>query len=124
MPVSAAYVAYVLEQLAGLGRVRARPMFGAAGLYCEDLFFGIVSADTLYLRVDAAGRAECRARGLEPFRPYADRPEVSMSYFAVPAEVLEEAAALTAWGRRALNAAQLRAAARPRRRTSPRRARP
>ncbi len=99
MPLSGEYLEYVLEQLAALGRVRARRMFGAAGLYCDDLFFGIVSGDTLYLRADDLTRTHYTSRALEPFRPYPERPEVSMNYFAVPAEVLEDAAELAQWSR-------------------------
>lgn len=106
MPLSRGYLDYVLEQLAPLGAVRARRMFGAAGLYCEDLFFGIVSGDTLYLRTDERSRPGYVARGMEPFRPYPDRPEVSMSYFAVPADVLEEPGELALWGRGAVQAAR------------------
>ena len=109
MPVSADYLQYLLEQLAALGELRAQRMFGGVGLYCDEVFFGIVSEDTLYLRVDAAGRADLSARGMQAFRPYADRADVSLSYFEVPAEVLEDAAALTAWSRRAVAAALARA---------------
>ena len=106
MPVSADYLQYVLEQLAELGAVRAQRMFGGAGLYCDEQFFAIVTDDTLYLRTDPAGREEFTARGMPPFRPYADRPEVSLTYYQVPADVLEEARQLLAWSRRALAAAR------------------
>ncbi|MBS0379318.1 MAG: TfoX/Sxy family protein [Proteobacteria bacterium] len=102
MALSGEYLDYVLEQLAALGSVRARRMFGGAGLYCDDLFFGIVSGDTLYLRADDLTRAHYTSRALEPFRPYPERPEVSMNYFAVPAEILEDASELTQWGRQSV----------------------
>jgi DNA transformation protein len=117
MPLSRGYLDYVLKQLGELGAVRARRMFGAAGLYCDELFFGIVSHDTLYLRTDERSRPDYVARGMEAFRPYADRPDVSMSYFAVPAEVLEEPGELAAWGRGAVEAARKASSARvPRKR--------
>jgi DNA transformation protein len=119
--VSANYLEYILEQLAALGALRAQRMFGAAGLYCEELFFGIISEDTLYLRTDEAGRAEFTQRGMQPFRPYPERPEVSMNYYEVPAQVLEDAGELVSWSRRAV-AAALSAGRLPRRR-SPRRGR-
>jgi DNA transformation protein and related proteins len=123
MPLSRGYLDYVLEQLADLGAVRARRMFGAAGLYCDELFFGIVSGDTLYLRADERTRAEYVARGMHPFRPYPDRPQVSMSYYAIPAEVLEDAEELARWGREALAAARVAPSATRRRGPSgPRRA--
>jgi DNA transformation protein len=95
--VSADYLAYVLDQLSRLGEVSARRMFGGVGLYCDEL---------LYLRVDDVSRGDYAARGAAPFRPYADRPEVSMSYFEAPAEVLEDARRLVEWARRSVEVAQ------------------
>lgn len=43
------YTQFVLDQLAGLGRLRVRRMFGGAGIYCDEIFFAIVNQDTLYL---------------------------------------------------------------------------
>lgn len=122
MALSGEFLDYVLEQLAGLGGVRARRMFGGAGLYCDDFFFGLVSEDTLFLRVDDGNRADFTARSMEPFRPYADRPEVSMTYFAVPAEVLEDGAELARWGRGSVAVAR-RAPRKAARRRAPPRAR-
>lgn len=117
MAVSSDYLQFILEQLHGLGQVHARRMFGAAGLYCDEIFFGIISDDTLYLRVDEASRPDYTSRGMQAFRPYADRPEVSMTYFEVPADVLEDAAQLLIWSRRALASRAAGAAAlKPKRR--------
>jgi DNA transformation protein and related proteins len=102
MAVSSDYLQFILEQLRGLGHVRSRRMFGAAGLYCDEVFFGIISDDTLYLHVDEASRGDYSARGMAAFRPYADRPEVSMTYFEVPADVLEDTEELLIWSRRSL----------------------
>jgi DNA transformation protein len=106
MTVSTDYLAYVLDQLAALGGVSSRRMFGGAGLYCDELFFGLISDDTLYLRVDDVNRADFTARGAAPFRPYADRPELSMSYYEAPADVLEDARRLAEWARRSVEVAQ------------------
>ena len=106
MAVSRDYLDYVLGQLRALGAVRSRRMFGAAGIYCTDVFFAIISDDTLYLRVDDATRSDYTARGMGAFRPYADRPELSMTYYEVPAEVLEDAEELVLWSRRSLGTRQ------------------
>ena len=100
MPVSAGFRAFVLDQLEGLGGVHARAMFGGLGLYADDLFFGLIDNDTLYLKVDDTNRGDYETAGMLPFKPYPDRPE-TMSYYQVPAAVLEDAGALVAWARRA-----------------------
>jgi DNA transformation protein and related proteins len=121
MAVGRDYLDYVLEQLAGLSGVRPRRMFGGVGLYSDEVFFAIISDDTVYLRVDAASRAEFVARGMRAFRPYANRPEISMTYFEVPAEVLEDAGALVASSRRAVAAALAAAKGRATRARTPKR---
>src|SRR5207248_8518774 len=62
------FLAYVLEQLAGLAGLSARRMFGGVGLYCEELFFALLDNDTLYLRVNDDNRADYTARGMSQFR--------------------------------------------------------
>lgn len=96
---------FVLDQLADLGRVTARSMFGGVGLYCDDLFFGIVARDRLYLKVDAGNRAEYERAGMGPFKPYPDRPG-TMQYYEVPVHVLEAAPELVSWARRSVAAAE------------------
>jgi DNA transformation protein len=115
MAVGRDYLDYVLEQLSALSQLRARRMFGGVGLYSDEVFFAIITGDTVYLRVDDLSRADFVTRGMTAFRPYAQRPEVSMSYFEVPADVLEDAGTFVAWSRRAV-AAALAAANRPVRR--------
>ena len=99
MTTSADFLAYVLDQLAALGGVSSRRMFGGVGLYCDEFFFGLIADDVLYLRVDDSNRADYTARGAQQFRPYADRPHLSMSYYEAPVEVLEDAAELVIWAR-------------------------
>jgi DNA transformation protein and related proteins len=106
MAVSRDYLAYVLEQLSGAGEVRSQRMFGGVGLYLGEVFFALISEDTLYLRVDPQSRGDYTSRGMRPFRPYADRPQLSSRYFEVPADVLEDSSQLAAWARRALAAAR------------------
>ncbi len=125
MTVSSDFLAYVLDQLAELGGVGSRRMFGGAGLYCDELFFGLIADDTLYLRVDDSNRADYTARAMAAFRPHPDRPQLSMSYYEVPAEVLEDPGLLATWAARSVavarSATAARPAARPRRRLSGRR---
>ena len=115
MPMSAGYASYVLEQLTGLGQVTSRRMFGAVGLYQGGLFFGLVSGDTLYFKVGDRNRADYEERGMRRFRPYRDRPELSMTYYEVPADVLEDAEELIVWARRSVDEALSTAKRRTRR---------
>jgi len=105
MAVSESYLAYVIEQLAGVGRVRAKRMFGGVGLYADELFFGLVFRNSLYLRVDDGSRDRYVTRGMPPFQPFPDKPDLSISYYQVPADVIEDLEDLAAWARIALRVA-------------------
>ncbi len=115
---------FVLDQLASVRELRSRRMFGGIGLYAGERFFGIVAADELFFKVDDGNRAAYGAAGSEPFRPLADRRRpVSMSYFRVPIEVLEDPGQLAEWARAAIRAANApkRPVARPKAAKAPRR---
>jgi DNA transformation protein len=105
MPYSKEYLQYILEQLAGLRGVVARRLFGGAGFYSNELFFGLLMEDTLYFRVNDANRADYEALGMRRFQPYEDKAHLSFNYYTVPAHVLEDPDELVAWARRSLDAA-------------------
>jgi DNA transformation protein and related proteins len=104
LKVSSDFRDFVLDQLGRIEGLRSRRMFGGVGLYSGELFFGLLAADELFLRVDEHNRAAYEAAGSEPFRPFADQA-VSMSYWRVPLEVLEDPEELVTWARQALRVA-------------------
>jgi DNA transformation protein len=103
--VSKDFHAYVIEQLSLLGSVTSRRMFGGVGLYADDLFFGLIDDDTLYLKVDDTNRSDFVERGAKPFCPFPDKSEFSMNYFDVPADILDDIEGLSLWARKSLNVA-------------------
>jgi DNA transformation protein and related proteins len=117
MPHNNEYLQYVLEQLAGLPGVRSNRMFSGAGLYQDEVFFGLLFGETLYFKVDDSNRPDYESRGMAQFRPYKDRPQVSFTYYEVPPEVLEDRQELVAWARRAVEAAVAIQAAKAAKRT-------
>ncbi len=104
MKVSGGFVAFAVEQLRAMKGLRAKAMFGGVGLYAEDIFFGLLARDQLYLKVDDSNRAQYEAAGMAAFKPYADRPMV-MSYYQVPVAVLEDADELARWARQSVRVA-------------------
>src|SRR5487761_2062864 len=107
MAISSDFLNYVLDQISTLRDLPSRRMFGGVGLYCEEVFFGIISSDVLYFKVGDDNRADYEVRGMQPFRPYVDRPQVSMSYFEVPVDILEDRDECGAWARRSVAAARV-----------------
>jgi DNA transformation protein len=103
---------FVLDQLADLGDVVPRSMFGGVGLYLEGLFFGIIAGDVLYLKTDERTRPMFESAGGRPFRPYPHRSG-TMQYYSVPVGILESTVDLATWGRQALAAATRAARVQP-----------
>jgi DNA transformation protein len=93
---SESFEAFVLDQLAAVGDLLPRKMFGGVGLYSKGMFFGIIANDVLYLKVDDQTKGRYLAAGSKPFKPYADRSGTTR-YYAVPVDVLESAPELTRW---------------------------
>ncbi len=92
----------VLDRLAALGKVTARPMFGGHGIYWGDTIFGIAFRGRLYLKADEGSKGDYLARGMGPFRPN-DRQTLK-SYYEVPPDVLADPEALLSWAREAIRA--------------------
>lgn len=83
-------------------------------MYYDGRLFGLIADDVLYLKVDDSNRADYEREGMQPFRPYRDRDEVSMSYFEIPAGVLEDQEMLAILARKSVTAANV-PTSRPRR---------
>jgi DNA transformation protein len=115
MPVSADYLAYVLDQFANFTKVTSRRMFGGVGLYADGLFFALIAEDALYFKVDDSNRDDYVRHGSPAFQPFKDDPTYSMNYFLLPAEALEDPDELQQWARRALAVAASAAAAKEQR---------
>ena len=49
------FIDYVLEQLQGLGDVRARKMFGEYAVYYRDKVIGLVCDNQLFIKITEAG---------------------------------------------------------------------
>jgi hypothetical protein len=56
MVASDSYAEFLREQLAPLGRVTLRRMFGKTGVFCGGAMLGMVTDNTLYFRVDDHNR--------------------------------------------------------------------
>ena len=119
MSVQDQYLAYVLEQLAGLGALRSNRMFGGVGLYSREIFFGLIDDDTLFFKTDESNVAPYRERNMPKFMPFPDRPEAVLGYHQVPADVIEDAEQLVDWARKSVEVALRRQVEKATRKSKP-----
>lgn len=100
------YVEFVRELLEPFGEVRARRMFGGYGLYHQDLMFGLIADDALYLKADQQSAHWFRERGLGPFEYMKKGKPTRLSYYAAPDEMFDDPDEAVRWATRAFDAAR------------------
>ncbi len=105
MAVSQEFLDFVLEQLSGWDKVVSRRMFGGVGLYCKGMMFGLIADDVAYLKVDDSKRGDFEKKGCKAFQPFPEKA-ISMPYYEIPVEVLEDRIALIQWCDKAFGAAK------------------
>jgi DNA transformation protein len=115
MVASAGFSEFLREQLAPLGHVTMRRMFGKTGVFCNGLMFGMVTDDTLYVRVDDLNKAVFEEAGSAPPLNYEKQGRsIDLAFWRVPERLLDEPEELISWARAALAAARRVAAQRKR----------
>jgi DNA transformation protein and related proteins len=120
MVASDSFGEFLLEQLAPLGRVSMRRLFGKTGVFCDGVMFGVVTDDAFYVRVDEQNRATFReAEAFPPLNYAKNGVTIDLAFWRVPERLIDDPDELVAWARAALAAARRVAA--KRRRTPPRR---
>jgi DNA transformation protein and related proteins len=119
MVASDTFAEFLREQLASLGRITMRRMFGKTGVFCDGAMFAMVTANTLYFRVDEHNRVTFREAELFPPLNYAKQGRtIDLAFWRVPERLFDEPAELVSWAQAALAAARRVAAKRER--TAPR----
>lgn len=113
MVASDSFAEFLREQLAPLGVVTLRRMFGKTGVFCGGVMFGMVTDNMLYLRVDAHNREAFQEAASHPPLNYAKKGEmIDLSFWRAPERLFDEPDELVEWARVALAAARRVAAKR------------
>ena len=106
MVASETYAEFLREQLAPLGHVSLRRMFGKTGVFCDGVMFAMVTDNTLYFRVDDHNREIFKEAESSPPLNYAKGGAmIDLSFWRVPERLFDEPDELIAWARAALAAA-------------------
>lgn len=105
MRVKSSLANYVAEQLAPLGRISSRAIFGGVGVFIDERLLAIVMGEKLYLHTDKSNLDDYVARGMQQFKPYPNAFDLTTDHHEVPPEIVNDAEQLRIWGQRALTAA-------------------
>ena len=113
MVASDSFAEFLREQLAPLGRITVRLMFGKTGVFCDGLMFAMVTDDTLYFRVDEDNREAFKEAEAFPPLNYGKKGRtIDLAFWRAPERLLDEPDEFFAWSRLALAAASRVAAKR------------
>jgi len=89
---------FVINDLfAEIPGIASRHMFGGWGIYKDDIFFAIISGGELYFKVDDENRMDYETLGSHPFVYSRDGKQISMSYWLIPEEIMEDQEKLAEW---------------------------
>ncbi|MBR0688411.1 TfoX/Sxy family protein [Bradyrhizobium manausense] len=129
MVASSSFVEFLREQLAPLGRITVRRMFGKTGVFCDGVMLGMVRDDTLYFRVDDGNRAVLKeAEAFPPLNYEKKGGTIDLSFWRAPERLFDDPDELVLWARSAIEAARRVAVKRqrttPKRTSKPRKMRP
>ena len=115
MVASDSFAEFLREQLAPLGPLALRRMFGKTGVFCDGVMLAMVSDNTLYFRVDDENKAFFKEAAALPPLNYAKKGEsIDLAFWRAPERLFDEPEELVAWARQALAAAHRVAARRGR----------
>src|SRR3982074_2553419 len=113
MVASDSFAEFLREQLAPLGRLTMRRMFGKTGVFCDGVMLAMVTENTLYFRVDDQNRAKFKEADSSPPLNYEKKGcTIDLSFWRVPERLFDEPDELVIWARAALGAARRVAAKR------------
>ena len=88
------FVDYLIDQI-GDTLITRRAMFGAQGLYHDQIFFGIVDDGVLYLKTNDRTRERYLKEVMKPLR--ATKELVLTKYFEVPEHIVDDRETLHEW---------------------------
>ena len=115
MVASDRFAEFLRDQLAPLGRIAMRRMFGKTGVFCDGFMLGMVRDNTLYFRVDDDNRTAFEeAESFPPLDYQKKGGTIDLSFWRAPERLFDEPDELVVWALAALAAARRVAAKRER----------
>ena len=107
MVASNSFADFLHEQLAPLGAIKLRRMFGKTGVFCDGVMLGMVADDALYFRVDDGNRVAFKeAQSSPPLSYEKGGHAIDLSFWRAPDRLFDEPDEFVAWARVALAAAR------------------
>lgn len=95
MAVSESYKEFVEDQLSELGEFQIKRMFGGVGYFINGEIFAAIMGDVFRMKVTEGNKEDFLVYGMEPWSPPGKK--MTMPYYEVPQEVLNDKSLLRDW---------------------------
>lgn len=94
----------IIDVFGQIEGISSKNMFGGYGYYKNGKIFGIIAEGKLYFKVHAGNKASYEERGSQPFTYRSHKgKKVSMSYYELPEDIMEDREVLEEWIEAAIN---------------------
>lgn len=97
---------WLIEVFAAYGPVRLRRMFGGHGIYDGDLIIGLEAFGHIWLKTDDDSVDAFKAAGSRQFTYPGKTMPVTLPYWLLPEEALDDPEQMLIWARRAAEASR------------------
>lgn len=81
----------------GIDGITSKSMFGGFGFYRNGKIFGIIADGKLYFKVGSNNKKDYEERGSKPFVYQARGRDMTISYWELPADIMEDREQLVEW---------------------------
>ena len=105
MATNPEYVDWIVDQLTDFADIQTKRLFGGRAVLKDNLNFGLIFEDELYLKADAQNVARFEAAGSEQFTYQKGDKLIYVSFWTVPETIIEDKEEFALWARDAFDAA-------------------
>lgn len=102
------YLEFIIDKFKEINiEISTRKMFGGIGISLGSIFFATIFDNEIYLKVDDSNREDYEKYNMTPFRyPFARKRPLTLQYYKVPVEVLEDSELFLTWVEKSINIAK------------------
>jgi DNA transformation protein len=97
------FIEYIKDILAPFGQITTRAMFGSYGIYKDRVIIGIIAESELYFKADSFTAKYFKSFSSQPFTYNSKNKLVTISYWKVLPEILDQEEELGKWVSMAFN---------------------
>lgn len=105
MPTSPEYVNWIVDQLSEFDDIQTKRLFGGRAVLKDNLNFGLIFNDELYLKADEQNIYRFQSEDSEQFTYEKGSKTIYVSFWTVPESIVEDKEEFAEWARDAYDAA-------------------